>query len=309
MYEISSGKVNKAKKVVIYGTEGVGKTLLASKFPDPVFIDTEGSTGEYDVKRMPNPTSWSMLLDEIRQFRGGRTLVIDTADWAEKLATASVCESHKWNGIEEPGYGAGYRYVYDEMGRMLNELSNVVEKGINVVVTAHAVVRKVELPNEMGAYDRWELKLQNAPKCNVAAMLKEWADLLLFANFQTFVVKNEKTKTNKAQGQKRMIYATHNACYDAKNRNGLPSEMELDYANIAHLFEDSTYREAPKTELKAAEEPPKENDKPQAEIPQPSSAETKLTGNDAAPRNKEDEMLDPAKKTSDNEFRKIDDCK
>ncbi len=31
--------------------------------------------------------------------------------------------------------------------------------GINVVLTAHAQMRKFEQPDEMGAYDRWELKL------------------------------------------------------------------------------------------------------------------------------------------------------
>ena len=40
---IIKGKLPSAKKVVIYGPEGIGKSTFASKFPDPVFIDTEGS--------------------------------------------------------------------------------------------------------------------------------------------------------------------------------------------------------------------------------------------------------------------------
>ena len=241
MYEITSGKINKAKKVVIYGVEGIGKTLLAGKFPNPVFIDTEGSTGDYDIKRMPAPTSWTMLLDEIKQFgNSGKTLVIDTVDWAEKLAIAHICDVHQWKGIEDAGYGSGYRYVYEEMGRMADLLTELVNRGINVVMTAHAAVRKIELPNEMGSFDRWELKLQNSQKCNVAAMVKEWADLLLFANYQTFIVQDGKSKKNKAQGKKRMMYTTYNATYDAKNRYGLPEEMELDYAGIAHLFNNNT---------------------------------------------------------------------
>ena len=61
--EIIKGKIKKAKKVVIYGPEGIGKSTFASKFPDPVFIDTEGSTNDMDVARLPRPTSWIMLLD------------------------------------------------------------------------------------------------------------------------------------------------------------------------------------------------------------------------------------------------------
>ena len=43
-FEITEGVVNGAQKVVLYGTEGIGKTKFASNFPDPLFIDTEGST-------------------------------------------------------------------------------------------------------------------------------------------------------------------------------------------------------------------------------------------------------------------------
>ena len=63
---ISTGKIDRAQKIVIYGAEGIGKTTLASKFPDPLFIDTEGSTAHIDVKRAdPAPSSWPMLLGYI----------------------------------------------------------------------------------------------------------------------------------------------------------------------------------------------------------------------------------------------------
>ena len=62
--EITRGVIPTAKKVVIYGPEGIGKSTLASKFPDPVFIDTEGSTNHMDVARLPAPSSWQMLLQE-----------------------------------------------------------------------------------------------------------------------------------------------------------------------------------------------------------------------------------------------------
>ena len=32
------------------------------------------------------------------------------------------------------------------------------------------------------------------------------------------------------------MYANHSACWDAKNRFGLPDEMPFDYGQIAHLF-------------------------------------------------------------------------
>ena len=87
--EITRGKVQKAKKVVIYGPEGIGKSTFASRFPDPVFIDTEGSTNDMDVARLPRPTSWNMLFEAIEYIKNNpgvcKTLVIDTIDWAELL--------------------------------------------------------------------------------------------------------------------------------------------------------------------------------------------------------------------------------
>ena len=66
---IISGKLKKAQKIVIYGVEGVGKSTLASCFPAPLFIDTEGGTQKLDVKRFERPTSWELLLSQIQYVK------------------------------------------------------------------------------------------------------------------------------------------------------------------------------------------------------------------------------------------------
>ncbi len=117
-----------------------------------------------DVQRTERPTSWAMLLELVRCIKADpglcSTLVIDTADWAEQLCITSICDSKRISGIEDMGYGKGYVYVAEEFGRLLNLLEEAVDNGIHVVLTAHAMMRKFEQPDEMGAYDRWELKLQ-----------------------------------------------------------------------------------------------------------------------------------------------------
>lgn len=122
--EITRGKIASAQKIVIYGPEGIGKSTFASQFPDPVFIDTEGSTKHMDVARFPKPSSWTMLLEEVKQVRDCpsccKTLVIDTADWAEQLCINHVCGKAKKSGIEDFGYGKGYIYVAEEFGKLLN---------------------------------------------------------------------------------------------------------------------------------------------------------------------------------------------
>lgn len=239
MFEITSGPISSAKKVVLYGVEGIGKTCFAAMMPNALFIDLEGSTADYEVNRLPAPTSWAMFMDEVRYVLANpglcMTLVIDTIDWAERLATDHVVAAKGWHSIEDGAYGTGRRYVYEEMGRLLDLLSEVVKAGINVCINAHASIRKFEQPNETGAYDRWELKLQDSPKCSVKAIVKEWADLLLFANYEVFVSKTKDNKSKAAGGQ-RVMYTTHHPCWDAKNRFDLPDKLPFDFREIANLF-------------------------------------------------------------------------
>lgn len=238
--EIIRGRIKTACKVVVYGPEGIGKSTFAAQFPDPLFIDTEGSTKHMDVARLQRPTSWTMLLEEIQYAKTNqvcKTLVIDTVDWAEQLCIEHICAKHHKNGIEDFGYGNGYIYVKEEMGRLLKQLEDLIDDGIHVVLTAHAQIRKFEQPDEMGAYDRYELKLGKKTGSQTSPLIKEWADMVLFANYKTFsVAVDDKGKIHKAQGGTRVMYTSHHPCWDAKNRFGLAEELPFEYAQIAHIF-------------------------------------------------------------------------
>lgn len=261
--KIIRGKQPSAKKVVIYGPEGIGKSTFASQFPDPVFIDTEGSTKDMDVARFEKASSWQMLTDQIRYVRSTpgicKTLVIDTADWAEQMCIQDLCARNGKKGIEDFGYGNGYVYAKEEFGRFLNLLSEVIDAGINVVITAHSQIRKFEQPDEMGAYDRYELKLGKKTQSQTSPLLKEWADMVLFANYKTLsVATDDKGKKHKAQGGRRVMYTSHHPCWDAKNRYGLPEEMPFEYDSIRSIIEGSAAHTAPVKQEMPRTDPPVE---------------------------------------------------
>ena len=262
--QIIRGKIPGAKKAVVYGPEGIGKSTFAAHFPEPLFIDTEGSTKDMDVARTEPPSSWMMLMDQVRYVKNHpelcKTLVVDTADWAEMLCITQICDKNHKASIEEFGYGKGYVYVQEEFGRLLNALEEVVKAGIHVVLTAHAKMRKFEQPDELGAYDRWEMKLTK----QTAPMVKEWADMVLFANYKTFVINVDgqgvQKGKNKAQGGKRVMYTSHHSCWDAKNRYGLPDELPFEYEAIRAVIENqgatlSTPRQETAANVKAEEDP------------------------------------------------------
>lgn len=264
-------------KCVVYGPEGIGKTTFASQFPCPVFIDTEGSTRTMDVMRTDRPQSWAQLMGQVQYFRENpevcQTLVIDTADWAEQLCMAAICGKYGTKGIEDFGYGKGYVYLREEFGRLLNELSALTEKGVNAVVTAHARMRKFEQPDELGAYDRWELKLDK----NTAPLVKEWADMVLFANYKTTVVnvdgQGAAKGRNKVQGGRRVMYTSHNPCWDAKNRHGLPEELPFEFGAIAHVLEGAAKADPAPKEPPKAEQPVHRAPEPLPKAPEPPIAD------------------------------------
>lgn len=260
MFKVDEGIKKEAIKTVIYGPEGIGKSTLASQFPDPLFIDTEGSTKQLDVKRLKRPSSFNemiQMIDWVKKEKNCATLIIDTADWAQNLVEEAVKQENNIDSIETLGYGKGYVYAREKMGHLLNKLTDLQEVGINVVLTAHAEIRTFEDPAEMGAYDRYELKLTKRGNANVAALVKEWSDMLLFLTYDVISVKaDENGKSFKGQGGKRVIHTDHKPAWDAKNRFGLKPTLPLKYESIAHVVPDMRDRPQATTPTPAETEDP-----------------------------------------------------
>lgn len=260
-FNITSGPTATAQKVVLYGVEGIGKSTFASQFPDSVFIDIEGSTSNMNVKRLPTPKSWQMIMDEVedvKQRQICQTLIIDSGDWAERKCKEHLASLGKWTDSTND-YGAKYVSLEKEFGQLVNKLSDVVEAGINVVVTAHAKLKKKEEPDQMGAYDRYQLKMED----KTGGMLKEWADMVLFANYETTIVTDSKTNSKKATGGQRIMFTSHHPGWDAKNRHNLQDKLPLDFGTIAHIFQKAAPVQQP-----VAEQVPPTQAAPMVETPQ-----------------------------------------
>ncbi len=269
-FTVTSTRQTKALKVVVYGPEGIGKTTFANNFPQPVYIDTEGSTNFIDSQKLPDPTSWTMLLEELEYLKStsgiARTVVIDTMDWAENLAKQHLMAKNNWDAIDASSYGTRYVALADEIGKLLNKLSELVELNYNVVLLAHSETKKHELPDELGAFDRYVLKLERRD----ASLVKEWADMILFANFKTTVITDSKTNSKKATGGQRVMYTTHKPTWDAKNRLGLADELPFDYEQIRVQLEQAMPQVEPVPQVQPVQQPTAQQTVPiQQQIPLP----------------------------------------
>lgn len=249
-FNITKGKIPSAVRLCAYGSEGIGKSTFASKFPEPLFIDTEGGTKQLDVSRFPTPETWQELLDEIdaviEEPEICRTLVIDTIDRAEVLLVNTLLKEGSCDSIEKygGGYGKGYTALQERFLKdFLNRLDRVIAKGVNVTLVAHAQMRKFESPDDQ-PYDRWELKVSK----KVAPIVKEWSDILLFMNYDITVI--EENGKAKAKGRaKRMMHANHHPTYDAKNRYNLPDDMPLDFKPLEAIYKGDVRKTKDKTSL------------------------------------------------------------
>lgn len=253
--QITKGRQDTPYAVVIYGQEGVGKSSLAAQFPAPLFLDVEGSTARMDVSRLPVPATWSEAVQMLARLTasppdGYQTLVIDTWDWLLELLTQHIIDTAPADKNGEKtmasyGFNKGYDKQAEECARFFDSLDEFrLRAGWHVVLLAHAAIRKFDLPEETASYDRWEMKISRRPTSdnNPLSKTKEWADLLLFCRFKTLVTTDDAGK-GKASGKRRVMHAEHSATWDAKNRDGLPEEMPLDYKHIAHLFASPVVKE------------------------------------------------------------------
>src|SRR5262249_15587234 len=81
---------------------------------------------------------------------------------------------------------------------------------------------------------RYELKLDSIN----SAKLREWADAVLFVSWDVRITENAEGRVRGVGGKERIIYATHSAAYDAKNRVGLPEKLLCNFQAISPLFKD-----------------------------------------------------------------------
>ncbi len=229
-----SGRLAKPIRVVLVGTDGLGKSTFASNAPSPIFIGAEDGTAQLDVTRMPDQNTWRDILDSVDELdspdHAFRTAVLDTADWAEPLCWEHVARIAGKANVEDLPYGRGYSAALDQWRLLLSKLERLRARGMHVIILAHTVVKTFKNPvQEVGDYDRYEMKLHQ----KASGLIREWADVVLFGNYETFAVTDDKKRTRGVSTGARVMHTQRTAAWDAKNRYDLPATLPLDWDTFA----------------------------------------------------------------------------
>lgn len=228
--KVSSGVVDHPPKICITGQPGIGKSTLASKFLKPLFVERTSRTLHLDVDRV-QVTTWEevmALMKEVASTDKYRTLVFDPINDIEELCLDYITKQEGVSSYLDIGGGfAKYRGpLKSQWRRFLSGLDRIQSKGIQIILTAHAVV-KTFMPPDALPYDRYILKLDDA----TGTLITENVDLIGYAHYDVVVKPTKGLKeTGKAKTQgKRIIEFKHNPAYPSKK--GIPCEdkCDLDY--------------------------------------------------------------------------------
>lgn len=228
---IQSGKqVGRKRVTVLHGGPGTGKTTWASKWPNPLVIQTEKGSEDLDVARTPLIETYAALgqwLDQLIRADSldFETVVLDTADWVEPMINRDLS-----NERFDTDFGKGAIETEIRFKRVFDALCHIKDKhDVNVLILSHSQAREITVP-EGGSYHQWAPKLSKRAN----AVLVEGADEILYCTFET-IIRTEKGSFNRERGVgvttgRRVIKLAHDAAYLTKNRLGheVPKEISMD---------------------------------------------------------------------------------
>lgn len=223
----------KPARMIVYGSHGVGKSSFAAQADRPVFIQTEEGLDALIVTRFPLATSYGEVMEALEclciEDHDYGTVVIDSADWLEKLIFKQVAENHKVNSIDEIGFGKGFGFAVDLWHYILGKLDELRNaKNMGVILLAHSQVKRFDDPLT-DSYDRYMLDMHKGG----ASLLSEWCDLLMFCNYRVSTVKSDvgfnQKKTRAVGVGERFLHTQERPGWVAKSRWPIKETMSLDY--------------------------------------------------------------------------------
>jgi hypothetical protein len=243
---IRKGTIKRPPRVLIYGFDGIGKTGFAAGAPEPLFLDANRGSHNYDVQRV-DIADWGDMQEWLLAVENGtaacKTLVLDSITDLEAMSheflfKGGTVTDHKG------GYGKGDDAVTVEWRKVISQLERIWFRGIAIVVVAHARVKKFEDPTSSvasGGYERFEVGCRP----QLAAPLRQWMDYVFFAR-EEVVIATDKNKGSRATTTgARYCHTRRCPAFDAKARGTFlfPERILLSWRAFEEAVEADSKRE------------------------------------------------------------------
>ena len=226
-----------APRIMVYGVEGIGKSTFGAGAPNPIYILTEDGLGSLNVDHFPLATSFQDVMDAIstlyKDNHAFETVVIDSLDWLEAIIQREIEQKYD---AKDLAYGKGSLIAAERWREILDGLNALRnDKGMAVILIAHTTIKRFDSP-EVEPYDRYQPKLQERSN----AVVREWADAVLFANYKTIVKKDDvgfnQTNNRGISTGERLLFTSERPAYMAKNRYNMPESIPLSWDAFAEAI-------------------------------------------------------------------------
>lgn len=232
-------------RYAIHAVEGWGKTSIGAMFLRPLFIQSKGETGLetliqagrlQETPHLPECENWQEFLEILDWVKTAKheykTLVMDAMNGFERLCHEHICArdfAGDWSDKGFEGYKRGYQVALADWRDCLNRLDAIrLERRMTILMLFHTKVGTFKNP-EGPDFDRYQPDVHSG----TWSLTAKWCDCVLFGNFESQVVGGkmgegkDSRKGKGIGGNVRLLFTERHAAYDAKNRIGLPDEIEM----------------------------------------------------------------------------------
>jgi hypothetical protein len=227
-----------APRIVLNGCEGVGKTSVAAFSPNPAILMAAGETGYETLLGSglvpsvdaAHVKSWPMLLELLDKLGdvekpSHQVLAFDALGGFERLCHEHVCQrdfNGEWGERGFASYQKGYDLAVTDWLQFLQRLDRIRVRGVTILMLGHVQVRPFK--NPLGAdYDRYVCDVHH----KTWGVTHKWADAVLFYAFRTILNEKKGTKPKGIGHADRVLYCERRDAYDAKNRYGMPEQVDI----------------------------------------------------------------------------------
>lgn len=248
-------------RILLYGTEKIGKSSFAACSPNPVFLFTEDGVSAdvqpncfyFDEQRYVARSTQEIeeaLVSLYTEQHDYKTLVVDSITFLEKLVWKDLCEQYGQESITSNKKGSpfawsrGYELAIEQFWNpllvKLDKLRN--EKGMAIILIAHAK-QKIVSPPDAEEYFQYCPDIQSSseklPARSLADLIGRWVDGIFFVQEKIIVTQKEDGKFKAASVNQRVLHTERSPSFVAGNRFDLPAEIEFKKGTAWREFEEA----------------------------------------------------------------------
>ncbi len=230
-----------APRITLYGKTGMGKSTIASKFPDPFFILTEfNNICGFDATPIFNSfEDFWIFISELSKTETipYKTIIIDTVSKLDQLVIERVIRtsppSKKGAAVKTlteawGGYGAGFMRAAGIHRMIKMELDKLASRGIIIIYICHVEVKKCRMPDQED-FDMFTIAMNGDLS---RPPYTDDVDLVALCKQKSTTIETDSGRNLIKTFDKLILSVGINEAHVSKNRFSMPNEIDMNYDEI-----------------------------------------------------------------------------